>query len=81
MEQKIAIIGVIVENTDSVDALNALLHTYSESIIGRMGIPHRKRGINIISVALDAPSEVIDTLSAKISELDGVSVSAAYSAV
>ena len=73
MEQKVSIIGIIVENTESVDRLNALLHEYGSYIIGRMGIPYQKKDINIISIALDAPMDVINTLSGKIGQLEGVS--------
>ena len=73
--------GIIVESTASVEALNSLLHEYGEYIIGRMGIPYRKRGISIISVALDAPQNTIATLSGKIGGLSGVSVKTAYSGV
>ncbi len=73
MEQKVSIIGIIVENTGSVDRLNALLHEYGSYIIGRMGIPYQKKDINIISIALDAPMDVINTLSGKIGQLEGVS--------
>lgn len=72
--------SVIVENTDSVEALNALLHEYGAYIIGRMGIPYRERGISLISVALDAPQNTIAALSGKVGALPGVSVKTAYAA-
>ena len=80
-ETRTALIGIIVENKESVEALNALLHEYGEHIIGRMGIPYRKRGISIISIALDAPQDTISALSGKIGNLSGVSVKTAYSGV
>ena len=73
--------SVIVEDGNSVPALNDLLHQYSEYIIGRMGIPYRKRAINIISVAVDADQNTISALSGKIGKLSGVSVKTAYSGV
>lgn len=73
--------SIIVENPASVENLNALLHTHGELIIGRMGIPYRKRGISIISIALDAPQNQISALSGKIGSLPGVSVKTAYSSV
>ncbi len=73
--------GIIVENTDSVEALNALLHEYAPYIIGRMGVPYREKKINIVSVALDAPQDTISALSGKIGKLSGVSVKTAYSNV
>lgn len=81
MENRIAVMSIIVENKDSVEKLNALLHDYGDHIIGRMGIPYRKRGISIISVALDAPQNTISALSGKIGNLPGVSVKTAYSGV
>ncbi len=79
METRVAVIGIIVEKTQSVDELNALLHEYAEYIIGRMGIPYREKGINIISIAVDAPQDVINTLSGMIGRIDGITAKAAYS--
>ena len=73
--------GIIVEDMDSVEQLNALLHTYGQYIIGRMGIPYREKGINIVSIAIDAPQDAISALSGKIGNLHGISVKTAYSNV
>ena len=73
--------GIIVENPDSVEKLNSLLHDYSAYIIGRMGIPYREKGISIVSIAIDAPQDTIAALSGKIGKLDGISVKTAYSNV
>ena len=73
--------GIIVEDKDSVEKLNALLHDFGDYIIGRMGIPYREKKISILSVAIDAPQNVISTLSGKIGNLNGVSVKIAYSNV
>lgn len=81
METRVAVISIIVENPEMVETLNALLHEYSEFIIGRMGIPYRKRGVSIIAVALDAPQNTISTLSGKLGGLSGISVKTAYSSV
>ncbi len=81
METRVAIMGIIVEKTDSVEALNALLHEYGTYIIGRMGLPYREKKINIISIAIDAPQDTIAALSGKIGRLDGISVKTAYSSV
>ena len=81
METRVAVMSVIVENPDSVEQLNAILHEYGEYIIGRMGIPYRKRKISIISIALDAPQNTISSLAGKIGSLPGVSVKTAYSSV
>ena len=79
MDTRVAVISIIIEDPASVQAMNDLLHQYSEYIIGRMGIPYRPRGINIISIATDAPQDVINALSGKIGRLSGVSSKAAYS--
>lgn len=81
MNTRVAVMSIIVENGDGVAELNSTLHEYGEYIIGRMGIPYRQRGINIISVAIDAPQDTISALSGKIGKLKGVSVKTAYSAV
>ncbi len=81
MQTRIALIAIIVEDTDSVEALNGILHEYGEYIIGRMGLPYRKCDISIMSVAVDAPQDVISTLSGKIGRLNGISVKTAYSNV
>ena len=81
METRVAVIGIIVENLDSVPALNSLLSEYGESIVGRMGIPYHKKHVNIISVVIDADQDVINTLSGKIGNLDGVYAKTAYSNV
>ena len=79
MENRIAVIGIIVENTDSADRLNDILHEYGEYIIGRMGVPYRERGISVISVAVDAPIDVVDALAQKVAALPDVSASTACS--
>ena len=79
METRVAVMSIIVENADAVGKLNGILHEYGEYIIGRMGIPYRAKGINIISIAIDAPQDVISALSGKIGKLKGVSSKAAYS--
>ena len=80
MEKRVAIIGVIVEKDGQVERLNELLHEYGEYIIGRMGIPYRERGINVISVAIDAPQDVISALGGKIGRLEGISSKTLYGA-
>lgn len=81
METRVAIMGIIVENTESVQKLNNILHEYGEYIFGRMGIPYKEKKINVLSVAVDAPQDVISSLSGKIGKLDGISVKTAYSNV
>jgi putative iron-only hydrogenase system regulator len=71
--------GIIVENTDSVEQLNRILHQYAHTIIGRMGIPYRKKGFNVISIALDATQEEISALSGNIGRLPGVNTTVTYS--
>lgn len=81
METRIAVISIIVEKSDSAESINTLLHEYGEYIIGRMGIPYRKRNVNIISIAMEAPQNTVAALSGKIGKIDGVSVKTAYSGV
>lgn len=76
---RVGVISIIVENPETVDAVNELLHQYSSYIIGRMGIPYRQKNISIISIAVDAPQDVISALSGKIGNLKGVSVKSAVS--
>ena len=79
MDARVAVISIIIEDPASVQAMNDILHQYSEYIIGRMGIPYRCRGISIISIAIDAPQDVISALYGKIGRLSGVTSKAAYS--
>ena len=79
MDTRVALIGIVVENPASVMLLNTLLYEYSAYIIGRMGIPYHKRDISIISVALDAPQDIISALSGKLGQLDGISTKTVYS--
>ena len=81
MASRVGVISIIVENNESVEALNAILHDYGKYIVGRMGIPYRQRNISIISVAVDAPQDVISTLSGKIGNLKGVSAKTVLSNV
>lgn len=79
METRVAIVGIIVEDTDSAQKLNCILHDYGKYIIGRMGIPYREKNINIISIAIDAPQDIISALSGKLGRLSGVSAKTVYS--
>lgn len=81
METRIAVMSIIVEKNDTVEKLNSILQEYGDHIIGRMGIPYRKRGVNIISIALDAPQDTISALSGKVGRLAGISVKTAFSGV
>ncbi len=81
METRIAVIAIVVEKEESVNALNQLLHEYGPYIIGRMGLPYRERRIHLISIAVDAPQDAISALSGKIGRLEGVSAKTAYSHV
>lgn len=79
METRVAVIGIIVQNKNSVEKLNQTLSEYGEYIIGRMGVPYHKKEVNIISIAIDAPQDIINTLSGKIGRLDGIYTKTAYS--
>jgi putative iron-only hydrogenase system regulator len=79
MENRIAAVSVIVEDPESVEALNGILHGYSAYVIGRMGIPYREKGISVICLALDAPADTVNALTGKLGRLSGVSARAVYS--
>lgn len=81
MDSRVAVIGIIIENPEAVDRVNAILHDHARYILGRMGIPYREKGIKIISIAIDAPQDVISTISGKVGRLPGVSAKTAYSGV
>lgn len=81
LASRVAVISIIVEKNDSVEQLNSILHSYGDYIIGRMGIPYRQRSISLISVAIDAPQDVISSLSGKIGNLPGVSAKTVFSNV
>jgi len=81
MESRVAVIGIIIENSEVVDRVNSILHENAHYILGRMGIPYREKGINIISIAIDAPQDVISQISGKIGRLSGVSAKTAYSGI
>lgn len=80
-ETRVAVMGIIVEDKNSTEFLNAILHEYGNYIIGRMGVPYREKNISILSIALDAPQDTISTMSGRIGKLSGVSVKTAYSNV
>ena len=73
MDNKIAVLAVIVNDAGAVETVNALLHEFREYVVGRMGIPYRLKNVNIISVVLDAPAEKINSLSGKLGMISGVS--------
>lgn len=79
MDERVALIGIIVEDENGVGKLNELLHEYSKYIIGRMGIPYEKKTVNIISIAIDAPQDIISALSGKIGKINGMSSKVIYS--
>lgn len=81
MNTRVAVISIIVEDRSVTDSLNQLLSEAGEYIIGRMGIPYRAKGISIISVAIDAPQDVISALSGKLGRLHGVTTKTAFSNV
>ena len=81
MENRVALIGIVVENPESVEKLNGILHQFGNYIIGRMGIPYPKKGVSIISIAIDAPMDIISALSGKLGMLKGVSTKTVYSNV
>lgn len=81
MDTRIALIGIVVESTEAVEDLNKLLSEYGTYIFGRMGVPHREKGVNVISIAIDAPNDIISALSGKIGMLPGMSSKTTYAKV
>ncbi|GAF41827.1 hypothetical protein FC83_GL002785 [Agrilactobacillus composti DSM 18527 = JCM 14202] len=81
MATTIAVIGIIVEDMSSTPKLNAILHEHRTKIVGRMGLPYRQRGVHVISIVIDAPTEEISALTDRVSELPGVHAKTAYSNV
>ncbi|MCI9598143.1 MAG: iron-only hydrogenase system regulator [Firmicutes bacterium] len=78
MDTRTALIGIVVENSDSVDKLNSILHDYKKHILGRMGLPHPAKDISIISIAMEAPADTISALSGKLGALPGISTKTIY---
>lgn len=81
MENRVALVGIVVNKESSAEQLNKILHEYKDFIVGRMGIPYRNRGVNLISVVIDAPNDLISALTGRIGMLDGVTAKALYSKV
>lgn len=81
MDTRVAVISIIVMEAERVEMLNELLHEYSQYIIGRMGIPYKAKGINIISIAIDAPMNEINSLSGSLGRLEGINAKVAYAKV
>ena len=79
METRIAVIGIIVENPEAAPRINDILHEYSSYILGRMGIPYPKRELSIISIVIDAPGDIISSLSGKLGQVKGINVKTLYS--
>ena len=72
MEEKLAIVSIIIEKKDSIMDVNKILNEFGDSIIGRMGLPRRKNGVNLISVAVESSADTINALSGKLGRLDGI---------
>ena len=81
METRVATLGIIVDQSAETEALNAILHDFREYIIGRMGIPYRQKGMNIICLVVDAPQDEINRLTVKLGSLEGVNAKACYAQV
>ena len=75
---RVALMGIIVEDTEAAARINGLLHEYGGYIVGRMGLPYRERNMNIISIVLDAPQSVVSALSGKLGMIPGVSSKCLY---
>ena len=80
-DTRIAMIDIVVEDRECTSALNEVLHEYGQYVIGRMGIPYREKAISLISVAVDAPMDVISAMTGKLGNVPGLTVKTAYSKV
>lgn len=78
-ETRLAVVSIIVEDTDCSDRLNALLHEFGEYIVGRMGIPYRAKGVSVLAVVIDAPQEKINALTGRLGMLGGVTAKTLFS--
>ncbi len=78
MEKRVAIVGIIVEDLNQSKAINTLLHEHADYILGRMGLPYPAQGLSIMTIIIEAPSDVISTLSGKLGMLKGVNVKVQY---
>lgn len=81
METRVAVISMIITKEESVEAMNALMHQYAAFVVGRMGIPYRQKGVNIISIVIDAPMDQINALTGSLGRLDGVSAKVTYAQI
>lgn len=81
MQTRVAVMSIIVENTEYAEEINSILHVYGQYVIGRMGLPYRQKKISIISVAVDAPQDVISAMAGKLGRIPGVNIKTAYSHV
>jgi putative iron-only hydrogenase system regulator len=80
-EKRVAVLSIIVENREESGKINSVLSDFGEYIIGRMGIPYREKNVSIICVAVDAPSEIINSLTGKIGMISGVTAKTLMSKV
>lgn len=80
-DNRIALIGIVVENLEMTERINELIHEYNDYVIGRMGIPYKARGVAIISIVIDAPLNVISALSGKLGMIKDVSTKVQYTNV
>ena len=78
MENRLAVIGIIIEDMEAASKVNDLLHEHSQYIVGRMGIPYRSREISVITIVMDAPEQVISALSGKLGQVEGISVKSMF---
>lgn len=78
-ETRVAVISIIVEDSERVAEINEILHDAADAIIGRMGIPYKPKKISIISIVVDAPMNTINNISGRLGRLSGVTAKTAYS--
>ena len=79
MDKRIGVIGIVIEDLSQIALVNDILHQHGNIIIGRMGIPYKERGVNVISLIVDGTTDEIGALSGKLGKIKGLSVKSALS--
>ncbi len=79
MDKRIGVVGIVIEDLTNISEVNEILHQYSSIIVGRMGIPYKERGVNVISIIVDGTNDEIGALTGKLGKLKGLSVKSALS--
>ncbi|KKM10453.1 CopG family transcriptional regulator [Clostridiales bacterium PH28_bin88] len=78
MEQRIGVVGIVVEDRDrAAQRINAILSDYGRLIVGRMGIPYRERNLSVIALIVDGTTDELGAMTGKLGALPGVNIKTA----